>query len=105
MNNMLIENDVSAKVAIVAALADAGIEYVVGMPGGYTGAIYGMAAVIMGAVMLALAFRVRAEQHGYTASKQLFAFSILYLFLLFAMLLADRLWGGLAAQAVSHFAA
>jgi hypothetical protein len=25
--------------------------------------------------------------------------------LLFAVLLADRLWGGLAAQAVSHFAA
>src|ERR1700733_2197462 len=37
---MLIENDVSATAAIVAALADAGIEYVVGMPGGYTGAIY-----------------------------------------------------------------
>lgn len=40
MNNMLIENDVNATAAIVAALADAGIEYVVGMPGGYTGAIY-----------------------------------------------------------------
>jgi heme O synthase-like polyprenyltransferase len=34
----------------------------------------------------------------------MFGFSILYLFLLFAVLLADRLWG-LAAQAVSHFAA
>ena len=43
--------------------------------------------------------------NGYAASKQMFGFSILYLFLLFAVLLVDRLWGGLAAQAVSHFAA
>ena len=48
---------------------------------------------------------MHAEQHGHAASKQMFGFSILYLFLLFAVLLADRLWGGLAAQAVSHFAA
>ena len=73
---------------------------------GYTGAIYGMAAVIMGAVMLALAFRVRAEQHGYTASKQLFAFSILYLFLLFAMLLVDRMSASLlSADLFGHLAA
>ena len=39
--------------------------------------------------------RVRAEQRGHMASKQLFAFSILYLFLLFAMLLVDRMSGGL----------
>jgi heme O synthase-like polyprenyltransferase len=55
--------------------------------------------------MIALALRVRAERQGHVASKQMFGFSILYLFLLFAMLLADRLWGGLAAQAVGHFAA
>ncbi len=61
---------------------------------GYAGATYGIAAVVMGAVMLALAFRVRAEQQGYTACKQMFAFSILYLFLLFAMLLVDRMSGG-----------
>jgi len=67
---------------------------------GYTGAIYGIAAVIMGAVMLVLAFRVRAEQHGYTASKQLFAFSILYLFLLFAMLLVDRMSASLLSTSL-----
>jgi heme o synthase len=58
---------------------------------GYAGPTYGIAAVVMGAVMLALAFRVRGEQQGYTACKQMFAFSILYLFLLFAMLLVDRM--------------
>ena len=60
---------------------------------GYTGPIYGVAAVVVGAIMIALAFRVRAERAGYTASKQMFAFSILYLFLLFAMLLVDRTSG------------
>jgi len=51
--------------------------------------------------MIALAIRVRGETRGHTASKQMFGFSILYLFLLFAMLLADRISGGL----FGHFAA
>ena len=34
----------------------------------------------------------------HTASKQMFAFSILYLFVLFAMLLVDRLAGPLFGQ-------
>jgi len=72
---------------------------------GYAGVFYGIASIATGAAMIALALRVRAERQGYAASKQMFAFSILYLFLLFAALLADRLWGGLAAQAVGHFAA
>ena len=72
---------------------------------GFAGPLYGIASIAGGAAMIALALRVRAERHGYAASKQMFGFSILYLFLLFAVLLADRLWGGLAAQAVSHFAA
>jgi protoheme IX farnesyltransferase len=72
---------------------------------GYAGPFYGIAAIATGAAMIALALRVRAERQGHAASKQMFAFSILYLFLLFAALLADRLWGGLAAQAVGHFAA
>jgi heme o synthase len=62
---------------------------------GYTGAIYGITAVVTGAVMIALAFRIRAEKRGYVAAKQMFGFSILYLFLLFAMLLVDRLSVGL----------
>src|SRR5580693_6740321 len=72
---------------------------------GYAGPLYGIASIAGGAAMIALALRVHAERHGYAASKQMFGFSILYLFLLFAVLLADRLWGALAAHAVSHFAA
>ena len=45
-----------------------------------------------GAAMVALAVRLRAEQTGPSSPrKRMFAFSILYLFLLFAMLLVDRL--------------
>ena len=60
---------------------------------GYAGPIYGIAAAVVGAIMIALALRVRAERSGHAASKQMFAFSILYLFLLFAMLLVDRMSG------------
>ncbi|MGH6671622.1 MAG: heme o synthase [Xanthobacteraceae bacterium] len=62
---------------------------------GYAGLAYGIPASALGAVMIALALRVFRERDGYRASKQLFAFSILYLFLLFAILLIDRLPGGL----------
>jgi len=66
---------------------------------GYAGLSYGVVALASGAVMIALALRVRAEEEGtHTASKQLFGFSILYLFLLFAMLLGDHLAGGLLAH-------
>jgi heme o synthase len=58
---------------------------------GYAGPLYGIVALVAGAAMLGLALRVRAEQGGHAASKQMFGFSILYLFLLFAMLLVDRL--------------
>jgi protoheme IX farnesyltransferase len=68
---------------------------------GYAGATYGIVALAIGGVMIALAFRVRAERQGHVASKQLFGFSIVYLFLLFAMLLVDRISGGL----LGHFAA
>jgi heme o synthase len=68
---------------------------------GYTGPVYGLAAVAVGAIMIALALRVYAERGGYAASKQMFAFSILYLFLLFAMLLVDRISG----VAFGHFVA
>jgi len=66
---------------------------------GYAGLSYGVVALATGAVMIALALRVRAEEEGtHTASKQLFGFSILYLFLLFAMLLVDHLAAGLLAH-------
>jgi heme o synthase len=68
---------------------------------GYAGAVYGIVAVATGAAIVALAFRLHAEQNGHVASKQMFAFSILYLFLLFAMLLVDRL----SAELIGRFAA
>jgi len=83
---------------------------------GYAGPLYGIVAVAGGAAIVALAVRIyrnRAQaseqdapaggkpRHTYATSKQMFAFSILYLFLLFAMLLADRLAGPL----FGHFAA
>jgi protoheme IX farnesyltransferase len=68
---------------------------------GYAGPTYGIAAIVVGGIMVALALRVRTERTGHTASKQMFAFSILYLFLLFAMLLVDRV----SAVAFGHFAA
>src|SRR3984885_4285019 len=71
---------------------------------GYAGPLYGIVALATGAAMIALALRVRAERQGHAASKQMFGFSILYLFVLFAVLLADRLWGVLAAQVAGHFA-
>jgi heme o synthase len=68
---------------------------------GYAGPVYGVTAMAMGAMMIALGLRVRRERIQYKASKQLFAFSILYLFLLFAMLLVDRMsW-----RLFGHFAA
>jgi heme o synthase len=70
---------------------------------GYAGAVYGIAAVLAGGAMVALAIRVRGEARGHTASKQMFGFSILYLFLLFAMLLVDRMAAGLFAPLWGHF--
>jgi heme o synthase len=70
---------------------------------GYAGAAYGVVAVLAGGAMIALAIRVRTETRGYAASKQMFGFSILYLFLLFAMLLVDRMAAGLFAP--GHFLA
>jgi protoheme IX farnesyltransferase len=56
---------------------------------GYTGALYGVAAAILGTVFLTFAFRLYFLP-GEKPAMQLFAFSILYLFLLFALLLAEK---------------
>jgi protoheme IX farnesyltransferase len=49
--------------------------------------------------MLMLGWQVLRERRpAERASRNLFAFSILYLFLLFAVLLIDRGWGGLIAR-------
>src|SRR4249920_3334495 len=66
---------------------------------GYTGALYGATAVATGMIMLGLGWQVLRERRpAERASRNLFAFSILYLFLLFAVLLVDRGWGGLIAR-------
>jgi heme o synthase len=61
---------------------------------GFAGLIYGAVALACGAAMLALAWRVYRDRSGSaapTAAKRLFAFSLLYVFVLFAALLADNL--------------
>ena len=66
---------------------------------GYTGFLYGITAVLTGAIMLTLGWQVLHESRpAERASRNLFAFSILYLFLLFAVLLVERGWGGLITR-------
>ena len=66
---------------------------------GFAGPLYGATAALTGAIMVVLAWQVFCERRpAERASKQLFAFSILYLFLLFAVLLIERGWGGLLAR-------
>jgi heme o synthase len=63
---------------------------------GYAGLFYGLTALVTGALMLVLAWQVFCERRPVErASRRLFAFSILYLFLLFAVLLVEQGWGGL----------
>ena len=64
---------------------------------GFAGPLYGAVSVIAGAGMVALGIRVKRET-GLTAARQLFGFSILYLFLLFAVLLADDRLGHLLGR-------
>jgi protoheme IX farnesyltransferase len=66
---------------------------------GFAGPLYGAVSVVAGAGMVALGIRVKRET-GLTAAKQLFGFSILYLFLLFAVLLADDRLGHLLGRAM-----
>jgi protoheme IX farnesyltransferase len=62
---------------------------------GFAGLLYGATAALAGAVMLLLAWQVYRERRpDDRASRNLFAYSILYLFLLFAVLLVERGWGG-----------
>jgi protoheme IX farnesyltransferase len=66
---------------------------------GYTGALYGVTALVTGAIMVMLGWQVfRESRPAERASRNLFAFSILYLFLLFAVLLVERGWGGLIVR-------
>jgi protoheme IX farnesyltransferase len=65
---------------------------------GYAGYAYGAVAVLAGAWMITLAWRVFRRREGETAvraAKSLFGFSIVYLFALFATLLGEAVIGGL----------
>jgi protoheme IX farnesyltransferase len=69
---------------------------------GYADAIYGVTALIAGGAMVALAWRLRVEgsgKNGARYAKRLFGFSILYLFVLFAVLLVEGVLGGLLGHA------
>ena len=61
---------------------------------GYAGLAYGMTALMAGALMVAFAWRVLTVTDGdraAAAARQLFAYSILYLFVVFAVLLVEAL--------------
>lgn len=62
---------------------------------GQMGWIYGATAIVLNTMFLALAFNVwrndASEASGMKPEKRLFAFSILYLFLLFALFAIDRM--------------
>jgi protoheme IX farnesyltransferase len=65
---------------------------------GVAGHVYGAAAVLLGALFILAAVKVWFDP-THRSAKRMFGFSILYLFLLFALLIADRapgLVGGLA---------
>jgi protoheme IX farnesyltransferase len=61
---------------------------------GFASAVYGAAAAVLGAAFVWFAWNVYARREGAAARKaagRLFGFSILYLFLLFSMLVIERL--------------
>jgi len=66
---------------------------------GYAGPVYGVTASVLSLLFLLLAihvgFRSTVPDDGMKPERRLFWFSILYLFILFAALVADR-WIGLA---------
>ena len=69
---------------------------------GYADAIYGVTALIAGGLMVALAWRLWVEGPGSRSrqfANRLFGFSILYLFVLFAVLLVEGVLSGLLGRA------
>lgn len=57
---------------------------------GLVGRVYAGSAVALGALFLAAAVAVWRERTGHRAAKRMFGYSILYLFLLFALMMVDR---------------
>ncbi|HWV52622.1 heme o synthase [Pseudorhodoplanes sp.] len=70
---------------------------------GYASVVYGAVALVTGAMFVMYALRLRKAAEGKAtvkAAKSLFGFSILYLFLLFAVLLAEKSVGWSFGQLV-----
>jgi len=66
---------------------------------GFAGAIYGAAAVVLGAIMICLAWQVRrSDDKERRSARRLFVFSMLYLVLLFGVLLMNAV-----PHAQSHY--
>ena len=65
---------------------------------GFAGLAFGIVAMLGGAAMVALSWQLWRAPSDH-AAKRLFTFSILYLFVLFAALLAERGLGGLLGRA------
>ncbi len=64
---------------------------------GLGGMLYSVTAALAGAMFVALAWRVYAHREGKEAdqaARRLFGFSVLYLFVLFAVLLIEHTSGG-----------
>jgi protoheme IX farnesyltransferase len=70
---------------------------------GYAGLLYGVIAIFAGGLMAAFAWRLRAQQGpaGEQAARHLFAYSILYLLILFAVLLVEQGLGGLTGRVLA----
>lgn len=67
---------------------------------GLGGIAYGISAVVLGALFMGLAldvWRIRDGPRAEAAAKRLFAFSILYLFLLYAVLLGEHVFAAVLA--------
>ncbi|MBX9773127.1 MAG: heme o synthase [Xanthobacteraceae bacterium] len=71
---------------------------------GYAGLAYGLSSLAAGVLMVALAWRVWTATDGpraTSAARRMFAYSILYLFALFAVLLIERVAGRLVGVSLA----
>ncbi|HZO47615.1 MAG TPA: heme o synthase [Xanthobacteraceae bacterium] len=71
---------------------------------GYAGLVYGVTSLVAGALMVAFAWRVLTSTEGaraVSAARQMFAYSIAYLFGLFAVLLIESVAGRLVAASLA----
>ena len=60
---------------------------------GFASPWYGLAAAVMGTLFIVCALRVRQDAH-HRAARQMFGFSILYLFMIFTLLIVDKSLSG-----------